>query len=186
MVAWCLRFINNIKLRREERRLGELNVCEIQKAEQILFGVGQREGFSHEIMAFKLGHPLLAKSPLRQLNPVIDGDRLLSMKGRLELAKHFPSETQNPVLLPRKHHVTTLIVAHHYEQINHSAEINHVLSDIRTRFPIIRGRETVKSWESRCDEYKRRRAKTSRQIKASLPLARLGMPMRAFARCGVD
>ena len=34
MVTWCLRFINNIKDRREERQLGELSVCEIQKAEQ--------------------------------------------------------------------------------------------------------------------------------------------------------
>ena len=38
VVAWCLRFINNIKDRREERQLGELSVCEIQKAEQILIG----------------------------------------------------------------------------------------------------------------------------------------------------
>ena len=120
VVAWCLRFINNIKDRREERQLGELSVCEIQKAEQILIGFAQKEGFPHEIMALKLGHPLPAKSPLRQLNPVLDSDGLLHMKGRSELAKH----------LPAKHHITTLIVAHHHEQRNHGAGTNHVLSDI--------------------------------------------------------
>ena len=124
MVAWCLCFINNIKGRREERQLGELSACKIQKAEQILIGFAQKEGFPHEIMALKLGHPLPAKSPLRQLNPVLDSDGLLHMKGRLELAKHLPAETRNPILLPRKHHITTLIVAHHHEQRNHSAETN--------------------------------------------------------------
>ena len=165
--AWCLRFINNIKVRREERRLGELSVCEIQKVEQILIGFAQKEGFQHEIMALKLGHLFPAKSPLRQLNPVLDSDGLLHMKGRLELAKHLPAETRNPILLPRKHHITTLIVAHHHEQRNQSAGTNHVLLDIRTRFWIIRGREAVKSWESKCNECKKRRAKTARQIIAS-------------------
>ena len=127
-----MRFINNIKVKREERQLGELSVSEIHKAEQILIGFAQKEGFPHEIMALKLSHPLRARSPLRQLNPVFDSDGLLHMKCRLELAKHLPAETRNPILLPRKHHITTLIVTHHHEQRNHSAGINHFLSDIRT------------------------------------------------------
>ena len=125
-----------------------------------------KEGFPHEIMTLKLGHPFPAKSPLRQLNPVLDSDGLLHMKGCLELMKHLRAETRNPTLLPRKHHITTLIVAHHHEQRNHNAGTNHVLSDIQTRFWIIRGREAVKSWESKCNECKKRRAKTSRQIMA--------------------
>ena len=112
VVARCLRFINNIKIRREEKRLGELSVCEIQKAEHIFIGFAQKEGFSNEIMELKLGNPLPAKSPPRQLNPVLDSDGLLHMKGHLELAKHLSAETRNPILLPRKHHITTLIVAH--------------------------------------------------------------------------
>ena len=150
MVAWCLRFISNIKVRRGERLPGELSVCKIRKAEQIFIGLAQKEGFPHEIMALKLSHPFPAKSPLRQLNPVLDSDGLLQMKGRLELAKHLLAETRIPMLLPRKHHITTLIVTHHHEQRNHSVGTNHVLSDIRTRFWIIRGREAVKSWESKC------------------------------------
>ena len=90
MVAWCLHFINNVKVRREEI---QLSVCEIQKAEQILIGFTQKEGFPHGIMVLKLGHPLPAKSPLRQLNLVLDSDGLLRMKGHLDLAKHFPAET---------------------------------------------------------------------------------------------
>ena len=132
MVAWCLHFINNIKVRREEIQLGELSVCEIQKAEQIFIGFTQKEGFPHGIMVLKLGHLLPAKSPLRQLNPVLDSDGLLRMKGHLDLAKHFPAETRSPISLPRKHHITTLIVTHHHEQRNHIAEISHVISNIQT------------------------------------------------------
>ena len=184
VVAWSLRFINNINVRREERRLGEPSVREIQKAEQILIGFAKKEGFLYEIVALKLCHPLPAKSPFGQLNPVLDSDRLLRMKGCLELAKHLPAETRNPTLMPRKDHITALIVAQHHEQRNHSAGISHVLSNIRTRYWIICGQEAVKSWESRCNECKRRHAKTSRQIMAPLSLSRLGMPVRAFARCG--
>ena len=50
---------------------------------------------------------------------------------------------------------------------------------------IICGREAVKSWESRCNECRRRRAKISRLSMPPFPSLRLGMPMRAFARCGV-
>ena len=93
-------------------------------------GFAKKEVLPHEMLALKLGHPLPAKSPLRQLNLVLDSDGLLRMKGRLELAKHLPAEIRNPILLPRKHHIITLIVAHHHEQRNHSTGINHVLSDI--------------------------------------------------------
>ena len=135
VVAWCLRFINKVQVRREERLFRKLNECEIQKTE---------EGFPHEVMALKSGHSLPVKSPLRQLNPVLDSDGFLRVKGPSELAKHLPSETKNPTLLPKKHCMTTLIVAYHHEQRNHCAKINQVLSDIQTRIWIIRGREAVK------------------------------------------
>ena len=93
VVAWCLPFINNIKVIREERRLEELSACEIQKPGQNLIDFAQEEGFPHETMALELGHPLPAKRPLIQLNPVLGSDRLLRMEGHLELANHLPSET---------------------------------------------------------------------------------------------
>lgn len=81
---------------------------------------------------------------------------------------------------------TKLIVGNYHEMRNHEGGVSHVLADIRTRFWIVQGREAIKSHESKCNTCKRNRAKAATQIMAPLPKSRLGLPMRAFARCGVD
>ena len=44
----------------------------------------------------------------------------------------------------------------------------------------------MRSWKFKCNQCKKRRAKPAEQIMAPLPKCRLGTPMRAFTRCGVN
>ena len=49
---------------------------------------------------------------LARLSPVKGSDRVLRMDGRLRYADELPYSTRCPVLLPKDHHFTQLIVLH--------------------------------------------------------------------------
>ena len=55
---------------------------------------------------------------LRKLNPFIDEDGLLRIGGRLTNAD-LPRDERHPVILPKTHHITPLIVRHYHEDIFH-------------------------------------------------------------------
>jgi hypothetical protein len=184
--AWVLRFVHNVARGKLEKRHGELDVEEIQEAEYYWIRHVQRNGFESELRAVKSGQQIPRQSPIRSLNPVLDDNGILRMKGRLQWAEQLPYATRNPIILPRRAYITKLIVGKYHEMGNHENGLNHVLADIRTRFWIAHGREAIKSNESECNTCKKNQAKAATQIMAPLPKSRIGLPMRAFARCGVD
>ena len=55
-----------------------------------------------------------------------------------------------------------------------------------TKYWIVAAREEILGWENECNECKRRRAETARQVKAPLPKTRLRLPLRSFTRISVD
>lgn len=185
-VAWCLRFLSNIRCGKDNRQSGELEPQELKKAERVLVCLAQEESFPNELKALRNGRGVPSSSPIKSLNPILDADGLLRVNGRLKLAANLSEDAKTPILLPKKHHITKLIIAYYHELKNHEAGVNHILADIRTRFWIVHGREAVRAWEFQCNQCKKRKAKPAEQIMAPLPKCRLGTPMRAFARCGVD
>ena len=89
------------------------------------------------------------------------------------------------MILPKKHHITQLIVADVHNRCRH-AGVNHVLAQVQHRYWIIDGQQEVKNWNKECNVCDRRCAKPAVQIMAPLPESRLGTTMRASARCCVD
>ena len=185
-VAWILSFAENIPCREADHQIGELEPQELKKADRIIICLAQEECFPDELKSLRNGHGIPSRSSVKPLNTILDSEGLLHLNGRLKLAENTSEDARNPILLPRKHHTTRLITAYHHELKKHEAGVNHVLAYIRTRFWIVHGREAVRSWEFQCNHCKKRKAKFAEQTMASLPKCRLGTPMRAFARCGVD
>jgi len=62
----------------------------------------------------------------------------------------------------------------------------HILSQISQRFWIIAAREEIRSWESECNECKKRKTKLATQVMAPLPPIRLRFSCRPFDQCAVD
>ena len=56
--------------------------------------------------------------------------------GVSSLQKCAPYEVRHPVILPRGHWVTKLIVKHNHERANHNAGVNFILSQINEKFVI--------------------------------------------------
>ena len=124
---------------------------------------------------------------LTQLNPKSDGDRLLRMDGRLRFADELPYDTRHPILLPKDHPVTKLVIADPHERLGHGAGVEQVLTELRSRFWIVKGRRMVRNVTEACAECRRRfTMKIGHQMMAPLPKSRLQSSLRAFEKVGVD
>lgn len=115
--AWANRFIDNCQVKRSKRRLEkELSLSEIQDAENYIIQTTQIQS---EYNNLSKGRQISVISKLAQLNPKIDSDCILKSNSRLNHSECLVHNVRFPILLPRKHWVTKLIVKHNHELINH-------------------------------------------------------------------
>ena len=77
----------------------------------------------------------------------MDSDGILRGGGRLQLSSHLPYDAKHPVILPKKHHISKLVVAHVHNQGHHNLGVNFTLAELRQKFWIVSGREEIKRWE---------------------------------------
>ena len=75
-------------------------------------------------------------------------DKLWRCKGRLQHA-NLPWSTIHPILLDEEHHLTTLIIRQAHEKVMHCGT-KATLTELRSRFWIIRGRSVVRRTLRRC------------------------------------
>ena len=113
----------------------------------------------------------------------MDSDGILRVGGRLEVS-NLPYDAKHPVILPEKHHISKLVIAHIHNQGNHNLGVNFTFAELRQKYWIVNGREEIKRWKRECNVCKRERR--IGQIMAPLPEARLGTSLRCFAHCGDD
>lgn len=164
----------------------ELLPEEILDAEEDIIRQAQFEAFPEEYKALKNSKPITPKSPLVKLSPRIDDNGIIRLEGRLMFAEYLPHDVKFPIILPRGHHVTKLIVKHYHDMANHSAGTNFILSQVSQRFWVIAAREEIRSWEKECNECKKRKTKLANQVMAPLPQVRLRFTFRPFDQCAVD
>ncbi|XP_033222717.1 uncharacterized protein LOC117176572 [Belonocnema kinseyi] len=109
VIAYCVRFIRNLKIRvKTPRQMGPLLPNELNSASRIILKWTQYEVFSSEIRALSKGKQVDQKSSLFRLNPFLD-DGLIRVGGRLDRAP-IPESQKHPIILPKNHHVTKLII----------------------------------------------------------------------------
>ncbi|XP_052771184.1 uncharacterized protein LOC128210870 [Mya arenaria] len=184
--AWVYRFVTNCVIEKQSRATGELTVCEIRNAEIVIIKQAQNDCFKEKIANISRGQKLSNKSKLVGLNPVLDQDELVRSDGRLKYAEFLSYDIRFPIILPRKHWVTKLIVKHHHEQGFHVAGTSQTLASLSLRFWILSGREAIREWENECMKCRRRKAQPATQIMAPLPDIRLRNSMKAFCQVAVD
>ena len=111
---------------------------------------------------------------LVQLNPTKDDNGLLRVNGRLRLADKIPYDTKHPIVLPKDHYLTRLIILDVHEALGYGSGIEHRLTQLRVRFWMVKGRRYVRAVVTSCPERRRRfSTKTAGQMMAPLPRPRL-------------
>ena len=179
------RAIHNMK-KGEKKTSRALQPEERRGAEEEIIRAAQREAFRVEHKALVEKKQISPKSVLLKLNPCLDEEGVIRSDSRLRFAEYLAYDVRFPIILPKGHWVTKLIVKHFHELANHSAGINFVLAQISQRYWIPAAREEIKAWELECNECKKRKRKTANQIMGHLPPNRLRLTYRAFDQTGVD
>ena len=112
---------------------------------------------------------------------------ILRANTRLRRSDDLAREIKFPIILPKKHPVTQLIVKYHHELDCHEMGVNYTLNHLREKYHVIHSRQEVKRCIQNCYECKRRfRLHPAKQQMAPLPQFRLEMTYRPFKNCATD
>ncbi|XP_062556893.1 uncharacterized protein LOC134221721 [Armigeres subalbatus] len=144
VVAYVHRFIDNClnKSRGTPTATGSFEAKHLLKAERTIIRLCQQESYPDEMTT--LQNPtkrpeatmtVPKSSPLYQLTPWLDDNEIMRMRTRIAACHYATDDAKNPVILPQKHHITRLIVAHYHRKYHHH---NHetVINEIRQKYRI--------------------------------------------------
>jgi len=160
-----------------------LTVKEINDASLRVIRLAQETAFSNEIYAMERKQEVSRSSPLYNLNPYME-DGVLRVGGRLSNATLL-LEQKHPILLPRKGHVTFLIISYYHKQIHHQGR-GQTLNYIRSQgYWIIGGSCAVAALIRNCVDCRKLRRPVEEQKMADLPRDRTE-PLPPFSFCGMD
>ncbi|XP_066947088.1 uncharacterized protein [Macrobrachium rosenbergii] len=149
---------------------GPLTYGELMKAKVKLLYCAQREAFAREINALALSQPLPKGSPLVKLDPYLDEEGLLRIKGRLENAE-LSFESKHPIIVPGTY-IALLLVRFQHGLLKH-AGVAVLVSTLRNNYWIIRLRQIAKRVCRECVACRRCEAKACSQPVAPLPELRV-------------
>ena len=153
--------------------------------EQLLYQIVQADSFPYDLAALEAGKPIARNSRLAKLVPELDLEsQLIRVGGRLRRAE-LDMQAKHPVVLDSKHPITQLLIKEVDQRLGHCGT-GRILAEMRRRFWLLRGRQSIKSLQSRCSGCLRRRGQPAVPKMADLPSARLRIGKPAFYSAGVD
>lgn len=121
-------------------------------------------------------------SSIYRVSPFLHRD-VLRVGGRLRRGD-FTEQMKHPYILPRKSHVTTLLIRYVHQKLGHAGR-GHVLAALRERFWIVCANAAVRQVLYRCVTCRRARSSPNVQKMADLPLERLTIAP-PFTYVGID
>ena len=183
-VAWIVRFCQWIANGRVASSTGPLTLQELSQSTQAIVRIVQNECFPQDVKEVSQNKEVKISSRLGSLRPVLE-DGVLRVGGRLQKAVVLSWDEKHPMILPKHHHVSQLIVRHYHEFAAHSGR-EQTLCELQRMFWIIGGRSLVKKIIRSCIKCRRMNAKPMEQFMGSLPGARLEAYHPPFTFTGVD
>ena len=144
-----------------------LTVHEIDQAGKVVIGLVQHDAFSHDIQTLVKQSNVSAGSKLRNFNPFIC-DGLIRVGGRLKNST-LTFDLKYPILLPKRSHITRLIIAHCHSEIHHQGR-GQTLNAVRNKgYWIIGGSRVVAELIHGCVQCRKLRRPAEEQMMADLP-----------------
>lgn len=160
------------------------SLLERSDAEVTIINLVQREAFAEEIQSLQHGKELAKSSKLHKLNPFFDEQGILRVGGRLRNAD-LHHHIKHPAVLPAKGHVTTLLIQHYHNQVQHQGR-GITLNELRANgFWILGCSHAVSSFIYKCVKCRKFRRSAEQQQMADLPRDRME-ETPPFSYCGMD
>ena len=176
VTSFVLRFVNNLKnkLNKTELIVGDVQFEEISCS--LNLWCKQAQITLHEESDFKRNKI--------QLQLFQDEKGLLQCTGGVQNAP-IANATKHSILMPRNHHLTKLLVYRAHGNVKHGG-IRETLTDLRSTYWVVRGRQLVKQLLSKCVICKQLHGKPYGSVPAPpLPNFRVA-EAQAFSVVGTD
>jgi len=169
-------------LKEAEREI--IRVTQLQAFPKEIESLSKIESESAEISWGKKQNRIRQNNRLSRLDPYVDSDGLIRVGGRIKRA-NVPQDLAHPVILPKEHHITRLVIAHYHARTGHSGR-GITMNEIRTSgYWILKGRSAVAGYIWKCVICRKLRGPTAGQKMADLPRERVE-PAPPFTYAGVD
>ena len=155
-------------------------------AEVFILREVQRQHFSHDIQRLQHGRPLAKDSPIVSLSPYLDKDKILRVGGRISRAAgQIPSHEINPIILPKRNHVSTLLIRHFHEKVSHQGRLFTEGALRSGGYWLLGARRLITSFIHKCVTCRKLRRNLETQKMADVPTDRL-TPGPPFTLIGID
>ena len=186
--AFVFTFVSNTRLanQKENLNLGPISKFEYLKAENYLFKKCQQEGYPREYIELKSGqHIKDQKSEIFKESPCIDENGILRARSRFQSNQSFPYEVRKPIILPKTHRITNMVLQYYHEKYHHQFQAT-VLNEVRQKFAIPSLKSQLKHIRRNCQQCKNNDARPKVPEQGELPSARLAAFTRPFSHVGID
>jgi transposase InsO family protein len=182
IIALIRRFYHNIK-NKICKTVGPLTTKELKMAHDLIIKAVQNQEFIKEIHNLRKHGGIPSDSKIQNLNPYLDETDLLRVGGRLKHA-NLNTDQKHPLLLPKNHFITKLIIEKtHVENLHSGCEAT--LSAVRQKYWPISARDSRRTIIHKCVKCYRLNPIAYEQLMADLPKDRV-TPTRPFTVTGVD
>lgn len=186
--AYVMRYIENLKrkVQKQTLTLGPICTDEYVSSELFLFKIAQYDGFPDEIHLLKDGSERVhKKSAIYKEIPYLDDCGVMRGKTRIPETSTMQFDFKRPIILPRGHHITSLLIQFYHKQFHHQ---NHetVVNELRQRFIIPRLRREHDRVVRNCQYCKNLKAKPNIPTMSELPAVRCTIANRPFTYIGID
>lgn len=177
VIAYCLR------MKGDKPPGVQLTLAELTKAKTILHKRCQQESFPEELIKLQQKKRISKRSKLIALDPFLDDNGVMRVGGRLENAI-ATFNNKHPVILPKDHQVTQLIVRQIHLDTLHGGPLLMV-NLLRKNYWILQAKRLSNEEYKKCVVCRRHRGKTREQIMGQLPKDRVTLE-RAFLHTSID
>ncbi|XP_017477409.1 PREDICTED: uncharacterized protein LOC108367325 [Rhagoletis zephyria] len=182
VTAYVLRFIHNARKTSRRPDAKTLSFDETKEA-RILWLQQAQSCFQEDIKQLKRNDEVSSHSKLLQLAPFVDEFGLLRVGGRIRNSE-LPTETQHPVILPKEHRATQLILIDEHIRNLHPG-VSALFVIVRQRYWILGARNLIRKITHNCIKCYRQKRTSTQQFLADLPAIRVRQA-HPFQHIGVD
>ena len=183
VIAWVLRFRDNVRSKTMGQPLatGSLKVKELKTSEETVVQHVQKHAFKEEMRSLRTDGTVKRSSRIYKLDLTLKPEGLLVCCTRFRTQDH----PLGLAILPKEHHVSTLLVRYYHETMGHSGR-EYTVAETWKRYWITGVRVIVRRIISKCNRCLRLFSKPSPQRMSDLPQERLAVDKPPFNHTGVD
>ncbi|XP_070525097.1 uncharacterized protein [Cardiocondyla obscurior] len=183
VIAYCFRFFDKCHRNKRKNFPNFLSVSELVRSRKALIKCTQRSVFFQDIETLRVKNNVSKRSQLKKLNPYLDKEGILRVKGRLRHSV-LQFNTKFPPILPKHSNLSSMYVYFAHQECWHGG-VTLTLSTLRTHVWILGASSLVKKILRNCTKCKRFQTTSLTQQMGDLPFHRVNFE-RPFSISGVD